>query len=233
MANILAIETSTTACSAALMAEGEVQAKFSVEVRSHSKLLLSMIDELLDGSPIQAKQLNCIAVTTGPGSFTGLRIGFGVVQGLAVALDCPVVDVSALQALAATALREQELQAGTRLFTVMDARMGEFNCALYSCDANGQWQSELEDCLLTEKAVRSEIERLSPDMIVGDASVLQGNSVLPVARCVDMYPNALDVLSLAVPRYQAGEARSINDIELRYLRGTEAWRKHQRIRTKN
>jgi len=116
---LLAIETATSSCSAALSVDGEVCERIEVGQNIHSQVLLSMINELFQESALEVGQLDAVAVGQGPGSFTGLRIGIGVAQGIAYGADCPMIGVSSLDALA--------LQAATdgRVLATIDARMGE------------------------------------------------------------------------------------------------------------
>ena len=121
---ILAIETSTELCSAALWLDGKVDAREEVAGQRHSELLLPMIDALLVSHGLKAVELDCIAFGAGPGSFTGLRIACGVAQGIAFGIDVPVIAIGTLAALAAAS------QAG-RVVCCLDARMGEVYHAAY------------------------------------------------------------------------------------------------------
>jgi tRNA threonylcarbamoyladenosine biosynthesis protein TsaB len=125
---LLAIETATEACSAALLIDGEIQLRYEVKPRGHSELLLGMMDDLLSEAALKPAQLDALAFGRGPGSFTGVRIAAGVVQGAAFGADLPVVPVSTLAALAQRAFREK----GERsLLPAYDARMGELYWAAY------------------------------------------------------------------------------------------------------
>ena len=125
---LLAVETATEACSAALLAEGEVIERHEVAPQQHAELLLGMVDELLGESGLALGALDAIAFGQGPGSFTGLRIAAGVVQGLAYGSDLPAVPVSTLQVLAETA---RHAHRATRAACAFDARMGEVYWGLY------------------------------------------------------------------------------------------------------
>lgn len=118
---LLAIETSTEACSVALDLDGDVRERFAMSPRAHAERLLPWVEEVLGEGGVELPELDAIAFSRGPGSFTSLRIGIGVVQGLAWGAALPVVPVSSLQTTAQAALA-----AGVgRALVALDARMGE------------------------------------------------------------------------------------------------------------
>ena len=119
---LLAIETATEACSAALYIDGEVSERIQVEPRRHAELILSMMDGLLAEAGLRLSQLDALAFGRGPGSFTGVRIATGVIQGAAFGADLPVVPVSTLAALAQGYFREAGVR---RILPAFDARMQE------------------------------------------------------------------------------------------------------------
>jgi tRNA threonylcarbamoyladenosine biosynthesis protein TsaB len=97
---LLAVETSTEACSAALYIDGIVNERFELAPKEHTKLILPMIDSLMSDAGLKPQQLDALAFSRGPGSFTGVRIATGVIQGIALGADLPVVPVSTLAAIA-------------------------------------------------------------------------------------------------------------------------------------
>jgi len=119
---LLAIDTSTEACSAALFSDGEIKELWELAPRRHAELVLSMIDTLCADAGIGVANLDGLAFGRGPGAFTGLRIGAGVIQGIAFGLDLSVVPVSSLAALAQGQLREAKRE---RVLSAIDARIGE------------------------------------------------------------------------------------------------------------
>ncbi|OOY99123.1 tRNA (adenosine(37)-N6)-threonylcarbamoyltransferase complex dimerization subunit type 1 TsaB [Solemya velum gill symbiont] len=131
---LLAIETSEIACSAALWMNGEVSERFDLVPRRHSELLLPMIDEVLADTGVVKSQLDAIAFSRGPGSFTGVRIATGVAQGLGFALDCPLVPVSTLAGFAQGCYRRLQ---SARVAVALDARMQEVYWGAYRSDDNG------------------------------------------------------------------------------------------------
>jgi tRNA threonylcarbamoyladenosine biosynthesis protein TsaB len=122
---LLAIDSSTEACSVALLNDDELTEQYSLTPKEHTQRLLPMVDEVLSDSGCSLSQLDAIAFGRGPGSFTGLRICLGVVQGLAFGADVPVVPISSLTALAQTALDKQCVTADETVLAALDARMDE------------------------------------------------------------------------------------------------------------
>ncbi|MCK5639887.1 MAG: tRNA (adenosine(37)-N6)-threonylcarbamoyltransferase complex dimerization subunit type 1 TsaB [Gammaproteobacteria bacterium] len=131
---LLAIETSTEACSAALWIEGEISERYQLAPREHTRLILPMAEALLDEAGVSLNQLDALAFGRGPGAFTGVRIATSVIQGIAFAADLPVIPVSSLAVLAQGAYREQRQ---AQVITAIDARMNELYWACYKVNENG------------------------------------------------------------------------------------------------
>ena len=121
---ILALETSTELCSAALWLDGKVDAREVVAGQRNSDLLLPMVDALLAANQLIARDLDGVAFGSGPGAFTGVRIACGVAQGIAFGIDVPVAGIGTLLALAAAS-------GAGRVVCCLDARMGEVYHAVY------------------------------------------------------------------------------------------------------
>ncbi len=143
---ILALETSTELCSAALWRDGEVLAREALAGQRHSELLLPMIDALLAEAGVKLAALDGIAFGAGPGSFTGLRIACGVTQGLAFGAGLPVAAVCTLQALA-----QDAGPAVTRAVCCFDARLNEIFHAAYVRDG-GDWREASPPALTAPSA---------------------------------------------------------------------------------
>lgn len=120
--NILSLDTSTEYCSVALMYQGKVFERISMAQNSHSYLILGLIDALFIESRATIAEIDVVAVGRGPGSFSGVRIGVGVTQGIAFARDIPVVAISSLTAIAQGTIKESHAD---YISVAMDARMGE------------------------------------------------------------------------------------------------------------
>lgn len=160
---ILAIDTSTEACSAALLISSEtttedvadvsndtkVFSKYQLAPREHSRLILKMIDQLLAQENLSVSSLDAIAFGQGPGSFMGLRIAAGVVQGIAFAHDIPVIPVSTLKAIAQRAYEET---GNKNVLATIDARMDEVYWAAYTLEGQ-QWQLIGEESVVAPEKV--------------------------------------------------------------------------------
>lgn len=128
--NLLAIETSTEACSVAVYAGGQVFERHELAPRRHTQLVLPWAEQLLAEAGLARSQLDAIAVGRGPGAFTGVRLAIAITQGLALALDRPVLPVSTLAVLA---MQGQ----GEHILAAIDARMGEVYAGRFRRDADG------------------------------------------------------------------------------------------------
>jgi tRNA threonylcarbamoyladenosine biosynthesis protein TsaB len=125
---LLAVDTSTEACSAALYLDGTILERYELAPREHTKLILPMIDSLMTEAKMEPQDLDALAFGRGPGSFTGVRIATGIIQGISFAADLPVVPVSTLAAIAQDCIEKTE---NNCIFTAVDARMNEIYWAIY------------------------------------------------------------------------------------------------------
>lgn len=230
MAALLTIETSTPACSVALQVDGRLVSRYSEEPRSHTQLVMSMVDEVLIEAQVKIDQVDVIGVTVGPGSFTGLRIGFASVQGLAFAADIPVVAISSLQAIVATYRRIAEAGSDSILLPLIDARMDEFNCAVYQLQSGPEMRVLAPDQLLSTEHTMALIDEYPSAILIGDAGALATAPELIERGYQPIYPNAIDLMSITESRLAEGIAQPIEAVDLVYLRGTEAWKKRTRLR---
>lgn len=232
MTSILAIETSTPACSVALVVGDKKLSRYSEEPRSHTRLIMGMIDEVLCEAGLTVDSLDALAVTVGPGSFTGLRIGFSTAQGLAFGADIPVIPVSTLEVMAQTYRRRYsaKIDSTSLVMSLLDARMGEFNCGAYQLDSSGYFTAAIEDQLLTEEDALLLCERLKPGVIVGEANSLFESAETYSHIFQALYPDALDLADIALAHFAQGRAVPVDQVDLVYLRGTDAWKKHTPLR---
>ena len=130
---LLAIETSTEACSVAVTVDGEVRERFELAPRRHAELVLPWAGSLLAEAGLPRSGLDAIAVGRGPGAFTGVRLGISIAQGIALALDRPLLPVSTLAVLALGGAAD----GGPPVLAAIDARMGEVYVAAFVRDGAG------------------------------------------------------------------------------------------------
>jgi tRNA threonylcarbamoyladenosine biosynthesis protein TsaB len=143
--NLLAVETSTELCSVALLRGGELFVEEALAGNRHSELLVPMLRRVLERAHLTARHMDAFAFGQGPGSFTGIRIACGVVQGLAFGAERPVVPVPSLLALA-----EQTNQ--RRVVAALDARMNEAYLAAYARNGD-DWDTVIAPRLVDEQSL--------------------------------------------------------------------------------
>jgi tRNA threonylcarbamoyladenosine biosynthesis protein TsaB len=231
MAVLLGIETSTDACSVAISVNGHVEEDHRIVPRQHNALVLECIDGLVRRLNIELEDLDALAFGRGPGSFTGLRIAAGVIQGLALARGLPVISISTLQTLAASAARVRP-QAGGYV-CVLRARLGELYVGSYAAavpgtsEARGPVETQ-PDVLVREEDLQLPEAAASDWILVGTADGLSDLPVLSGAgleAAADPYPHAGALLEMALPRWAAGEGVPAADALPVYLQTELPWRK--------
>lgn len=223
--NILALDTCTESCSAALLYQGEVFECVEMTRRGHSELILGMLDNVLAQAGISISVVDALAFGRGPGSFTGVRVGVGVAQGIAFARDIPVIPVSSLAAVAQGAADELDID---HLAVAMDARMGEIYCASY----------QRENGLVK----RVDHERVCPPQDFSPASqlawagigtgwreydaILRECFINQLAQVsVEHYPRAVSIVKLAQVEAEAGRVLPAEQAMPVYLRNNVAKKK--------
>jgi len=224
---ILAIDTATEACSVALWNDGKLCAHFEECPREHTQRILPLVQEVLTESGTTLSELDALAFGRGPGSFTGVRIGIGIAQGLALGAELPMIGVSTLATMAEGAWRNT---GATRVLAAIDARMGEVYWAEYTRDEQGVWHGEESEAVLTPEAAGERMKQLSgewatvgtgwpawPEMAKESGlTLVDGKVLLPAAE--DMLPIARQLLA-------AGNTVAVEKAEPVYLRNTVAWKK--------
>ncbi len=220
---ILVIDTATENCSAALYHNGQIT-ETSVEApREHSQRILPMVDSLLQEAGLALTDLDAIAFGRGPGSFTGIRIGTAMMQGLALGADLPVLPISNLAAMAQGAIA----QGATEVVAAIDARMGEVYFGHFLArDGLAQCQGEEQvlapDALLAQWQLGPAVTAVGtgfetyPQLAAADNLTLN-----PACRL----PTAAMMVPLALQLWRDGGARPVTEVEPVYLRNTVAWKK--------
>ena len=221
---ILAIETATDACSAALLIDDELFVEFELAPRQHTKLILPMVDKVLATAGVALTDVDAIAFGRGPGAFTGLRIAAGVTQGLALAADVPVIPISTLAALAQQAY---EIKQHTHSMVALDARINEVYWGCYTVQ-DGRVVLQGEEQVLLPQTVE-----LTPELAtvkwagIGSgwsvySDVLQEKAKSAGVTLQQIYaesvPSAASIARLAAYEFQAGHYFAVEDAQPVYLR---------------
>jgi tRNA threonylcarbamoyladenosine biosynthesis protein TsaB len=229
MKRILAIETATEACSAALLQGDEIAERYELAPQGHARLILPMVESLLGDAQISLAQLDALAFGCGPGSFTGVRIATGVIQGMAFAADRPVIPVSSLAAMAQPLL---EVGVAERLLCAFDARMGEVYWGAYERGEHGL--AVLRDRELV--CHPEQVPRYADTAWAGAGSgwgrygeVLRQRLGIGLQQCLpDAMPRARGVARLALPALEQGRVLSAEQAQPVYLRDEVAKKTHER-----
>jgi len=220
---LLALETSTDACSVALECDGEVIVDHRVAPQQHAKLLLPMIESVLANAGVRMIDLDGLAFGCGPGSFTGVRIAAATAQGIAFGADIGVVPVSSLAALAQGAVREY---GASNVLAAFDARMGEVYWGVYGVGDDEVVRGVQDDCvcLPTDVSVAGNVG-VGEWCLLGSGADEYGDELVSavgasgsVRMVSDCWPSAQDVLSVALPVALSGGFVSAGDALPVYLR---------------
>ena len=220
---LLAIETSTPACSAALSVDGEVIERYALAPRQHAALMLPMIESLLLEAGLTVKQLDAIAFGRGPGSFTGVRVAASMVQGIAFAADLPVVPVSTLAALALGGMCASNMP---NVMTAMDARKSEVYWGCYTQTDGDVISLQGSECVCSPDSVPVADQQ---DWVgVGSGWGAYGEQLMQhlgerVTRLMpDLEPRAADVARLGVHEFKQGVRLRPEEAVPVYLRNNVA-----------
>ncbi len=204
MALILCIETSTTVCSVALTQNHVVLSTLREDVpNSHSTLLTVLIEQLLTQAGYQAKDLDAVAVSSGPGSYTGLRIGVSVAKGICFALSKPLIAITSLEIMAAQFLHNApEVTSKDLLCPMIDARRMEVYSALYRNDLSLAREVVAE--IIDENSYQAELKQQRIFFFGDGATKCRETLNHPHALFVgDVVPLATAMAALAMTRFGA------------------------------
>src|SRR5690554_3044418 len=214
MAIILCIETATTNCSVALSIDGEVKAirEENNLKYSHAEKLHVFIDEVINEANIEKSNLDAIAVSKGPGSYTGLRIGVSAAKGLCFALDIPLISTLTLEVLAQQVKCEDAL-----IIPLIDARRMEVYSAVFDKDKTQLRKTKAE--VLTEDSFSKYLEQ-NKSFFLGDGAA----KFKPICNhenanfLIDKFPSALDMAPLAEAKFNTNDFEDVAYFEPFYLK---------------
>jgi len=223
MAQIIALDTSTDACSVALQTADQTLVRFEVAPRKHTKLLLPMVESLLQEANIKVSDLDMIAFGRGPGSFAGIRIATGAAQGLALAYETPVYGVSTLEAIALRAL--ESYPDAQYILAALDARMDELYWCCYRVEAGAVLPMQ-EERVSAPSAVQLPV---SASWVIAGSGVSYLHSSPEIAPQVvhsdsEIYPEARIMVQLAQRAFDAGTLFKPEEAQPVYLRDG-SWKK--------
>lgn len=225
--NILAIDTATEACSVALEVDGELYHRFEICPQQHSQRLLPMIDDVLKEASASLDQLDYLGFGHGPGSFTGVRIATGMLQGLALGTGLSVVGVSTLAAMAQQAMVQAKAK---RVYCAIDARMNEVYFARYE-QQDGVASLVGDERVLPPEEASLQLVFNGPAHGVGtgwSAYPLLANNLLAETLLIEediLYPDARFMLPLIKQGIKRGQAVEVEQIKPVYLRDKVTWKK--------
>ncbi len=219
---ILAVDTATKSCSVAITEQDAVLGELtSVSEQTHSRHLLEMIRTVMQNAGVGMSSLDGFAVSRGPGSFTGLRIGISSIKGLAFAVNKPVVGISSLEALA-----QQSIPASNRIFPLIDARKGEVYAAVYRFTPEGLIQ-ESDEMVLSPDELLKDIDK--PCLFLGSGAVLYREVIMQklgglgtFARQQRHVIRASTVAALGRKRFENGEVDEVAELVPHYIRKSDA-----------
>ncbi|WP_143872405.1 tRNA (adenosine(37)-N6)-threonylcarbamoyltransferase complex dimerization subunit type 1 TsaB [Catenovulum sediminis] len=226
MTRILALDTSTEACSAAVIADGKTFVEFDVCPREHNKRILAMTDSVLTQANLKLADVDVIAYGQGPGSFTGVRIATGIVQGLALGADKATVGVSSLQAMAHSIFRTS---GQTHIISAIDARMNEIYLGAFIIEEQGSVQTVIQDTVCDArnslKALDSQIvwQAIGTGWQTYHAELSQQINAQVSTQCT--FPNALDIALIGLKKFSEGDQQSAAQVSPVYVRDQVTWKK--------
>ncbi len=202
MANILNIETSTTTCSVALSSDGQVVDHHeNYDGLSHATLLSKFIDDALSTAHRKEIKLDAIAVSIGPGSYTGLRIGLSQAKGLAFGLDLPLIGVNTLQLLAVTAMFSDFFDDDVLFVPMIDARRMEVYTAVYNNALEAILQPQ--PLILDENSFSNLLDKNTLVLMGNGSDKAKGVIHHNNARFIDsITPEAVNMIALAEKLYR-------------------------------
>ena len=225
----LAIDTATKVCAVALCQENEIIAEYRINAgMTHSEGLMPQIAQILERTKTKREDIELLAISTGPGSFTGLRIGLATVEAMAYSWQIPLVGIDTLKALAYNIPLS-----GQVLFPLLDAQKGNFYGAIYEW-IDGQLIEHLPVSVLSAAEVLLQAEQMSKkNIFLGECKKLiekglpQNCEIAPESMRL---PKASSVAIAGQNKFANGDKTTAFLLDLHYIRRSEAeelWEKRQ------
>lgn len=224
---ILAIDSSAMVATVAIVTDGIITAEYTINhKKTHSQTLLPMIDEIIKMTETDKDSIDAIAITGGPGSYTGLRIGSATAKGIGLALDIPIINVPTMDALAYNFYSSQYV-----ICPIMDARRNQVYTGIYHFDGC-KMEVIKPQCIMMIQDLILELDQMKkPVMFLGDAVEIQhktidemmktGHHFAPANMCRH---RATSVAALAELYYKKGKIETAKEHKPDYLRASQAER---------
>ena len=227
--NVLCVDTSTEACSVAVLCQTEkesvISENFILAPREHTQKILPMVDQVLHESGLTLDKIDVVAYGRGPGSFTGVRIGISIAQGLAYGIEKLMVGVSTLQAMAQQAYKIEQV---SEVYAAIDARMGEVYFGHYRLE--GQLMT-----LVDQEVVIKPADLLALNLVVNAQAGLVGSGWTAYPELAEyfhqvvqfdiLFPNSKYMLDQAVSCIEKGALVAPELATAVYLRDKVTWKK--------
>lgn len=235
---ILAVDTSTSAATAAIMEEGRLISEYILNInRAHSQKIMDIIDGLFKQSGIKPSEIDLYACSSGPGSFTGLRIGAAIIKGMAQTFGKPIVGVPTLDALAYNLYNCTGL-----VCPMLDAQRGMVYSALYSWKNGSLMKLEdlrvitIEDLLSRIKDKALPVTFLGDGLLLFEEKLKAGLGECYTAPSDSLLPRASSCARIAMQMYNDGLSDTYNSFRLTYIRKSQAeveYEKKQNVELKS
>lgn len=216
MAIILNIETATTNCSVSVAKDGEMLAlkEYNSASFSHAEQLHIFIEEALKMASLTLKDINAIAVSKGPGSYTGLRIGVSAAKGLCFSLDIPLISIATLSGLA----HQTKPKKNEAVVAVLDARRMEVYSAIFTSDFSQTKETEAK--IIDETSYKDVLSTFSKIHFVGSGAEKIKNTIQATntVYILDAVPSAKEMCALSFVKFKASDFEDVAYFEPYYLK---------------
>jgi len=222
---LLALDTSSDACSVALQLDNSISATHVVEPKQHTRLLIPMLKDLLRDAGIDPGDLDAVVLGNGPGSFIGMRIAASVAQGLAFGSGLKIVPVSSMAAIAAEVMK---IYSAAEVIVAQDARMNEAYLGIYRNDGKGIPTAITDEVLQPIEKIDGLAAANASELFAAGRAwekypALWELNRAAISKIVDVhYPKARYLLGLGVRAWQAGEAIEPENLAPAYIRSKVA-----------
>lgn len=216
---ILGIDTSTPTASVACMKDGLVLGEISLnQQKTHSEKMMVIIDQVLEMTGLEGKDVDCIAVGNGPGSFTGLRIGVTTAKGLAHGWQCSLVEVSSLEALS------YRMPTLASVCPMMDARRDTVFTGIYGEKAMAPCQIHIDELL-------DHCQSYEKIGFIGDGAYKHEEKIRAVLKekafIAPAYQTTMSAATICQVAYERMDTKTYDQVSVVYLRKTEAERNYE------